>query len=86
MSHVNVYEARQAGREVCHTEGSDHYKEGGLEPIDLLIAKEVFEDFAIGNMVKYAVRFKQTQNIADLKKVADYAHILAGLKHLQKEE
>lgn len=76
--HLNVYEARAIGREVCATEGSHHYKEGGLEPVDLMMSKGVIEDFCIGNMIKYATRFKVTRNIDDLKKVADYAHILAG--------
>lgn len=36
---MNVYQARKQGREYCQTEGSEHYKDGGLEPLDLLIAK-----------------------------------------------
>lgn len=77
---MNVYEARKAGREYCQTEGSDHYKEGGVEPLDLAIAKGTVEDFAITNMSKYAFRFKITRNLEDLKKVADYAHILCGVE------
>lgn len=78
---MNVYEARHAGREYCcNTEGSDHYKEGGVEPLDLMIAKGMIEDFCIGNMSKYAFRFKKTRNLEDLKKVSDYAHILCGVE------
>lgn len=78
---MNVYEARHAGREYCcKTEGSDHYKEGGVEPLDLMIAKGLAEDFCIGNMSKYAFRFKKTRNLEDLKKVSDYAHILCGVE------
>lgn len=78
---MNVYEARHAGREYCcSTEGSDHYKEGGLEPLDLMIAKGLAEDFCIGNISKYAFRFKKTRNPDDLKKVSDYAHILCGIE------
>ena len=78
---MTVYEARHAGREYCcDTEGSDHYREGGVEPIDLMIAKGIIEDFCIGNMVKYATRFKLTRNLVDLKKVSDYAHILCGVE------
>lgn len=83
---MNVYEARYRGREFCKTEGSNHYKEGGLEPIDLMIAKEIIEDFCIGNMAKYAFRFKITRNLDDLKKVADYAHILCGVELGKREE
>lgn len=78
---MNVYKARHAGREYCcSTEGSDHYKEGGLEPLDLMIAKGIVEDFCIGNISKYAFRFKKTRNLEDLKKVSDYAHILCGVE------
>lgn len=78
---MNVYEARHTGRDYCcKTEGSDHYKEGGIEPLDLMIAKGLAEDFCIGNMSKYAFRFKKTRNLEDLKKVSDYAHILCGVE------
>jgi len=77
----NVYEARALGRSYCcATEGSNHYKEGGLEPMDLMIAKGIYEDFCVGNMVKYAIRFKVTRNPEDLKKVSDYSHILCGVE------
>lgn len=83
---MNVYEARHKGRDFCNkTEGSDHYKEGGIEPLDLMIAKGIVEDFCIGNMSKYAFRFKKTRNLEDLKKVSDYAHILCGVE-LNKQE
>lgn len=83
---MNVYEARHKGREFCNqTEGSDHYKEGGVEPLDLMIAKGMAEDFCIGNMSKYAFRFKKTRNLEDLKKVSDYAQILCGVE-LEKQE
>lgn len=83
---MNVYEARHKGREFCNqTEGSDHYKEGGIEPLDLIIAKGMAEDFCIGNMSKYAFRFKKTRNLEDLKKVSDYAQILCGVE-LEKQE
>ena len=76
---MDVYQARQKGREYCQTEGSSHYQEGGIEPLDLLISKGMAEDFCLGNIIKYAARFKHTRNYNDLKKVADYAHILCGL-------
>lgn len=83
---MNVYEARHKGREFCNqTEGSNHYKEGGVEPLDLMIAKGIVEDFCIGNMAKYAFRFKKTRNLEDLKKVSDYAQILCGIE-LNKQE
>ncbi len=78
---MSIYEIRQAGREFCQTEGSEHYKSvDKLEPIDLIIAKGLAEDFCLANIIKYAARFKQTQNLNDLKKASDYSQILVGVK------
>ena len=76
----DVYTLRKTGREYCFTDGTDHYKKGNIEPIDLTISKGMIEDFCLGNIIKYASRFKQTENLTDLKKVSDYAHILCGAK------
>lgn len=78
---MSIYEIRKAGREYCQTEGSEHYKAvSALEPMDLIIAKGLAEDFCLANIIKYAARFKQTQNLNDLKKAADYSQILVGIK------
>ena len=78
---MNIYEIRKAGREFCQTEGSEHYKAvDKLEPMDLIIAKGLAENFCLANIIKYASRFKQTQNLDDLKKASDYAQILCGVK------
>lgn len=77
----DIYAIRKDGREYCQTEGSDHYKAvDKLEPIDLIIAKGLAEDFCLANIIKYAARFKETQNLNDLKKISDYSHILCGVK------
>jgi hypothetical protein len=68
------------GTEYCNTEGSTHYKNGDIEPIDLYISKDIHEDFFLGSIIKYASRFKVTRNINDLKKIADYAHLLCGVE------
>lgn len=81
---MTVYEARKAGREYCNTEGSKHYKGGGVEPLDLTIAKGLHDGFCIGNIIKYATRFQQTRNLDDLKKVSDYAHILCGVEIMKR--
>jgi len=80
-----IYEIREQGKAFCLTDGSAHYKAvDGVEPIDLIISKGLAEDFCLSNIIKYAARFKQTQNLQDLKKISDYSHILVGVK-LQKE-
>ena len=82
-----IYEIRAKGQEYCKTDGSTHYKQkDGIEPIELLINNgDLVEDFCIGNMLKYAMRFKNTRNLEDLKKVADYAHILCGAELANRE-
>ena len=77
---MNIYGIRKLGREFCQTEGSEHYKDTEIEPIELTIAIGAGEGFCIGSILKYAVRFKKTGNIEDLKKVSDFAHILAGIE------
>lgn len=79
-----VYELREIGRKACHTEGSDHYKAGGIEPIQLYISKGIAEDFFICNIIKYATRYPKTRNLKDLQKAADYAVLMAGL-HVLKD-
>lgn len=75
------YELRALGREYCQTEGSEHYKaKNGTEPIDLINSTGNSEGFCLGSIIKYASRFSKTQNLTDLKKISDYAHILAGVK------
>ena len=81
-------EARVRGRNFCHTEGSIHYqasgKEENIEPMDLMIAKGLDEDFCLGSIIKYATRYKKTQNLEDLRKVSDYAQILVGSKLMKR--
>jgi len=77
----SIYKIREAGREYCQTEGSQHYKSSNvIEPMDLIIAKGLAEDFCLANIIKYASRFKKTQNLEDLRKISDYSHILCGYK------
>lgn len=84
---MNIYEIRKAGREFCQTEGSEHYKAvDKLEPIDLIIAKGLAEDFCLANIIKYAARFKQTQKLEDLRKISDYSHILCGTKLAERKQ
>lgn len=77
---LTVYDYRDRGREYCRTEGSDHYILSGVEPMDLIISCGYAEHFCLGSIIKYAVRFGESGNPEDLKKIADYAHILAGLE------
>jgi len=76
----NIYEARERGREHCQTDGSDHYIQPGPEAMDLIIACGYAEGFCLGAIIKYAVRYGETGNLNELKKIADMAHILCGVE------
>lgn len=54
--------------------GGDHYKKGGIQPIEYIFANDL--DFASGNIVKYATRWKYKGGIQDLQKIIHYAELL----------
>lgn len=80
----SIYKIRELGQKFSQTSGSDHYKGecsndvDVIEPFELMFTHNIEEDFCIGNILKYGVRFKQTNNLKDLIKVADYANLLIG--------
>jgi len=80
MTVADVYEMREKGRELLlQTQGSDHYRAGGgVQPLELIASRRMLPDFAMGNVIKYATRHKVTQSPDDLKKIVDYACVLAG--------
>jgi hypothetical protein len=63
-------------------EGSEHYKSGDVEPIDLYKAGEMFQDFALASIIKYAFRSRTEQAIdattyrRNLTKIVHYAELL----------
>ena len=81
----NVYEARERGKEYCQTEGSDHYIQPGVEAMDLIISLGYAEHFCLASIIKYAARYGETGNPEELKKIADYAHILCGVRLAEDE-
>ena len=67
-------------------QGSNHYKTGGVEPVDLYKAGGMFPDFALCSIIKYAFR-SRCQNWVDgninmdtfhenMNKIIDYAQKL----------
>jgi hypothetical protein len=62
--------------------GSAHYKTGGVEPVDLYLAGDMFEDFALCSIIKYAFRSRRAEEISpdlflkNLDKIIDYAQKL----------
>ena len=73
--------------------GSEHYKTGGTEPVDLYVAVNTFHDFALCSIMKYAFRSRREMNletdvlIKNLEKIIDYAQkLIAGLKTTKRKK
>jgi hypothetical protein len=68
------------GWEELKNKGEQHYKTGDIEPIDLYLAGDMLRDFAIGNIIKYAYRnresFAPVVSIKDMKKIIHYAEMI----------
>jgi hypothetical protein len=62
------------------SQGSAHYKTGGVEPIDLFLAGGMFRDKALADIIKYAFRNRQETgkplSVSDLNKIIDYTQKL----------
>ena len=59
--------------------GSNHYKTGGVEPIDLYRSGGMFRDFALCSIIKYAFRNRNPEEPIfekDMLKIIDYAQKL----------
>jgi hypothetical protein len=62
--------------------GEQHYKTAGAEPVDLLVAGNMFHDFACGSIQKYAFRSRREACLdartlkKNLDKIIDYAEKL----------
>ena len=59
--------------------GSEHYKTGEVEPIDLYRSAGMLRHFALSNIIKYAYRNAnpdEPMNLEDMEKIKHYADIL----------
>lgn len=57
--------------------GSEHYKTGGVEPIDLYYALGIGDNFVLGNLIKYPARMTRNGvNLKDINKIRHYCDIL----------
>lgn len=82
----DVYYYRALGQKYCKTDGSSHYRVGEVEPLDLIVARGYAQHHILASIIKYASRFPHKQHLDDLRKIADYAHILCGLTLAEKED
>jgi len=71
------------------SDGSEHYKTGGVEPVDLYRAGMMFTDFALCSIIKYAFRSRNTAGInkkvflSNMDKIIDYANKLKAAEDLK---
>lgn len=59
--------------------GGDHYAKYPIQPIEYIQANHL--DFAQGNIVKLATRFRDKGGAEDLRKIKQYADILLALEY-----
>lgn len=59
--------------------GGDHYVKYPIQPIEYIQANHL--DFAQGNIVKLAMRFRDKGGAEDLRKIKQYADILLALEY-----
>lgn len=66
----------------------DHYKQGGLEIIDVMrkkMSKEEFRGFCKGNVLKYITRAEYKNGLEDYKKALQYLTWLVEAESEGKE-
>ena len=65
-------------------QGSDHYKTGGVEPVDLYAAGGMMKYFGLCSIIKYAFRSRDLDDrelfTRNMDKIIDYAEKLKALK------
>jgi hypothetical protein len=72
--------------------GSEHYKMGGIEVLEVLKAKLTpiqYEGFVLGNIIKYSLRYNGVgpdKREEDLEKLEHYKHLLVEWRDLGKVE
>ena len=64
-----------------------HYSNGKYQATDIIIDAEHGEGFALGNIIKYAIRYgkKDGYNRKDILKILHYALILLHIHDEEKE-
>lgn len=64
--------------------GSQHYKTGGIEPVDLYKDGGMFRHFALCSIIKYAFRNRNIEEPVsekDMLKIVDYAQKLIASRN-----
>lgn len=72
--------------------GANHYKTGGVEPIDLFKSGDILWENAIGSIIRYAFRCRKESLreiphvYADMLKIKHYADIIISLAEENHKE
>jgi len=69
------------------SQGSQHYKTGGVEPVDLYLAGGMFKPFALCSIIKYAFRSREVDGevfVQNMRKIIDYAEKLIAAYEVPK--
>lgn len=72
---LNKFKLKEEPQTSDLIDNQPHYKNQGIEPIDLMrnnFSKEEFFGFLQGNVLKYMLRYKDKNGIEDLKKAKTY--------------
>lgn len=68
---------REIAWEEVKQRGSEHYKNGTIEPIDLYRSLGILKPFCLASIIKYASRnVTKTVSNRDMEKIEHYAEIL----------
>jgi hypothetical protein len=54
--------------------GGNHYKKYKIQPVEFIVKNNI--GFCEGNVIKYVLRFKDKNGIADLEKAKHYLELL----------
>ncbi|WP_374303827.1 DUF3310 domain-containing protein [Ferrovibrio sp.] len=57
-----------------------HYTQGGIEVREFLEANGIAEDFYVGNIIKYLIRYRYKAGLVDLRKALRYCEMLVEMK------
>lgn len=72
---INEFKLKEESTSSDLIDNQPHYKNQGIEPIDLMrknFSKEEFAGFLQGNVLKYMLRYKDKNGLEDLKKAKTY--------------
>lgn len=63
--------------------GGDHYKQCKIQPVEFIVANDI--GYMEGNVIKYVVRHKRKNGIADPEKAMHYLQMLIEFERNKQE-